>query len=135
MESVLSTEGASGSCHWIKGDVIRERVGERVPSGENDTQQRKVGVSSGSSGNRGSGGCCKANAATFCDINPKHNRGGGDEIFSQSLIHLENGMVPSPDEAVKIVGTLFMTYRKVKTMIGEMETLARRIHCSLIKLC
>ena len=39
---------ASRSCQWIKGAVIRKRVGERVPSGESDTQQRKVGVSSGS---------------------------------------------------------------------------------------
>jgi hypothetical protein len=138
VESVPNTEGASRSCQWIKGAVIRERVGERVPSGESDTQQRKVGVSSGSSGNSGSGGCCKANAATFCDINPKHNRRGGDEIYSQSLIHLENGMVPSPVEAVKFVGThdiWHMTYGKVKTMIGVMETLAQRIHCSRIKLC
>ena len=48
VESVPNTEGASRSCQWIKGAVIRERVGERVPSGESDTQQRKVGVSSGS---------------------------------------------------------------------------------------
>ena len=57
----VPTGRASRSCQLIKCAVIRERVGKRVHSGESDTQQRKVSVSSG---NSGSGGC-KANAATF----------------------------------------------------------------------